>query len=513
MAGSNPLRKIEHIVVLMLENRSFDNVLGWLYDPANDAPFNLVPPDFDGLYGKGLSNPAPDGRIIPAGKTDDPRSPQPNPGEPFEDVYSQVYDQPKVALRDVPPDPPCVPNMRGFIRNYAAQDDKPADPADIMLALTPKALPVLSALAHHYAVCDRWFSSVPTQTFSNRSFLHAGTASGYVNNDGAGWGLINETPTIFDLLEQAQKSWTVFCGAWLLQSFTLLSQRSTWKYALTHHFAHLQHFFSAAAKKGGLPNYSFLEPVYFDSIVWGPENDMHSECTFYEFFGPSSSHRGEALVWKIYNAVRDSPDWERTLLIILFDEHGGCYDHVPPPTVKDCNVAISPDDKVIAPDQPGGSGFRFDRLGPRVPAIIVSAYTPPQTRLHDVFEHTSILSSVVNCFGLPPGQFGRRQANALDVGAALQRSGPRQDRPPIPEPHPSLLEDLGAEWQAIVHSKFLGARLHPITDMQRIALHCAALFTDQQHLHERIHNLETQLEADLLRAEQEARLAARNGRW
>ena len=95
-SSANSLSKVEHIVVLMLENRSFDNLLGWLYDPANDAPFNLVPRDFEGLYGKNLSNRAPDGRVVPAGKTDDARSPQPNPGEPFEDVYSQIYNVPKV---------------------------------------------------------------------------------------------------------------------------------------------------------------------------------------------------------------------------------------------------------------------------------------------------------------------------------------------------------------------------------------------------------------------------------
>ena len=102
--AANSLSKIEHIVVLMLENRSFDNLFGWLYDPANDAPYNVVPPDFEGLYGKNCSNRAPDGRVIPAGKTDDPRSPQPNPGEPYEDVYSQMYDVPLQSdITKIPP--------------------------------------------------------------------------------------------------------------------------------------------------------------------------------------------------------------------------------------------------------------------------------------------------------------------------------------------------------------------------------------------------------------------------
>ena len=112
--SNNSLSKIEHIVVLMLENRSFDNVLGWLYDPANAAPFNVVPLDFEGLYGRNLWNRAPDGRVVPAGKTDDPRSPQPNPGEPFEDVHSQMYDLPRVKFAEVPPVPPASSEYAGL---------------------------------------------------------------------------------------------------------------------------------------------------------------------------------------------------------------------------------------------------------------------------------------------------------------------------------------------------------------------------------------------------------------
>src|SRR5271169_4421486 len=265
--NSNPLNKIQHIVVVMLENRSFDNLLGWLYDPANPAPFNVVPPNFEGLSGKNFSNRAPDGRVISVGKTEDPHSPQPNPGEPFEDVYSQIYNVDKLPFNQIPPDPPNPPNMQGFIANYAVQKDKPANPATIMQCLTPKTIPVLSTLAHNYALCDHWFSSIPTQTFCNRSFVHAGTSSGYVNNAGGGLCFVNDSPTIFDLLQDAGKSWKVFHGGWLLQSFTFLTQRSMWKHARSEHFAHLKDFAATAAKRGGLPSYSFIEPIYFDSLV------------------------------------------------------------------------------------------------------------------------------------------------------------------------------------------------------------------------------------------------------
>lgn len=502
--GVNQLGKIEHIVVLMLENRSFDNLLGWLYDPANEAPFNVVPADFDGLFGKILSNRLPDGRAVPAGKTEDARGPRPNPGEPFEDVYSQIYDLPLPNLRDVPPNPAQAANMQGFIRNYAAQKDKPADPAIIMNSLTPQTLPVLSSLAHHYAVCDRWFASIPTQTFCNRSFVHAGTSSGYVNNGGGGHCFVNETTTIFDLLGSAGKSWNIFCGSWLLESFTLLTQKPLWKYALSEHFAHFKKFVAAAKTKGGLPSYSFIEPIYFDSMIWGQENDMHPECNLYQFFGPSNLHRGDQLVWTVYNAVRNSPDWESTLLLILFDEHGGCYDHVPPPSSANCPVAISPDGIVIPAGAPGGAGFKFDRLGPRVPAIVVSAYTPPQTRLHQIFEHTSVLSTVVNCFGLPSGQLGKRQEQALDVSSALTLPTPRSDRPAITEPQFSRLDDVAQEWHSVVHSRLLRAKDRPVSDLQKTALHGAALVTQTPELHERIDTLKNELEADLLLLEHEA---------
>jgi phospholipase C len=504
----NTLKKIEHVVVVMFENRSFDNLLGWLYDPENEAPFNVVPPDFEGLYGKNLSNCFPDGgRFVPAGKSTDPRGPQPNPGEPFEDVYSQVFNEPLLPFAQVPPVPPHPANMQGFIRNYLAQKEAPPDAGLIMQALTPKTLPVISSLAHNYALCDRWFASLPTQTFCNRSFVHAGTSSGYVNNGGGGFCFVNETPTIFDLLEQAGKTWNVFVGGWLLQSFTLLTQKSMWKYALTDHFAHFRKFLNAAKQKGGLPNYSFIEPIYFDSLVWGSENDMHPECNPYEMYGASNLHRGEALLATIYEAVRNSPDWESTLLVVLFDEHGGCYDHVPPIS-SESNVAINPDGdgNVIPPGQPGGIGFNFDRLGPRVPAIIVSAYTPPQTRLHDTFEHTSVLSTVVNCFDLQRGKLGLRQANALDVSGALKLTLPRNDTPEITKPEFPFWQDAKAELEYLLHGKSHGATgSSPITDLQRSAMHGAAIFTQSQDLHGKIGAIKSELEADLVLAEHEAK--------
>lgn len=511
MAGrdENSLGKIEHIVVLMLENRSFDNVFGWLYDPGNAAPYDKVPDNFEGLYGKTLSNRGADGKEVFVGKTEDPRSPFPNPGEPFEDVYSQVYDEERPEFANVPPKPPHAANMRGFIRNYLLQKDvKALDSGKIMLALTPKSLPVLSALAHNYAICDHWFSSIPTQTFCNRSFVHAGTSSGYVNNGGGGHCFVNETATIFDVLEEAGKSWRIYLGGWLLESFTLLTQKSLWKYAMTEKFAHLKEFLGAA-RDGKLPNYSFIEPIYFDSLYWGAHNDMHPECNPWEFYGPSNVHKGETLIWEIYDAIRNGAGWEKTLLIVLFDEHGGCYDHVAPPSSEECEFAIAPDDKIIAKEEKGGAGFRFDRLGPRVPAIVVSAYTPAETRLNGNFDHTSVLSTIVKRFALPEGKLGERQKKAPDVGAALSLKIARTDRPVIQKPAPVPLgEEIKAEAHAIAHKLLSLAKEKPLGDLRRTALHGMAQFRGAAELHERIAKMESELEADLLLIEHEAKIAA-----
>jgi phospholipase C len=463
--------RIQHVVVLMLENRSFDNLLGWLYDPSNPAPFNQTPPsNFEGLYGKNLSNPTPSGTLVPAGKGQTATDPTPDPGEPFEDVYCQVYGQ-KAAPTPIPPQPPTPANMQGFIYNYASQKDVVAqkiDPTKIMNCFTPASVPVLSSLAYYYGVCDHWFASIPSQTICNRSFVHAGTSLGYVNNGGADNVIfVNNSQTIYDLLEQKNKSWKIYAGSWLITSLALLTQESVWQYYLkdSHdHFGHLEDFLADAQQPGGLPSYSFIEPVYLDSLRWGPENDMHPEANPFQLFGPSNLGEGERLLFKVYNAVRNSPDWNSTMLVVLFDEHGGCYDHVPPPTAADgCPLAVSPDGKVIPPGQTGGSGFQFDRLGVRVPAIVVSPFTESQKILNQIFDHTSIVSTVINCFDLG-GTLGNRQKVAPDLSDALTLSQQRTDHPPIPQPAPSLAEGdrLLQTGNALLHAK-----QKPLSDLQK----------------------------------------------
>lgn len=502
--------QIEHIVVLMLENRSFDNLLGWLYDPANPAPFNQVPPPgFDGVYGKNLNNPTLNGESVPVGKGYVFTDPNPDPGEPYQDVYCQLYGQKQVpALNQVPPNPTAPPNMQGFVYNYAAQTHPPADPRIIMKCFTPASVPVLSSLAYYYGVCGHWHASIPSQTICNRSFVHSGTSSGYVNNEGGdGVLFINASTTIYDLLEQAKRTWKIYSASWLITSLTLLTQERVWGYLREDHFGHLADFLAAAQQHGGLPDYSFIEPVYIDSLRWGPENDMHPEANPFNLYGPSNVEEGERLLYTVYQAIRNSPDWNSTLLIVLFDEHGGCYDHVAPPSAQTgCKIAVSPDGIVIPGTQPGGSGFDFNRLGIRVPALVVSAYTPPQTMLTDAFDHTSVLSTVVNRFGLQTGQLGKRQAVAPDISDGLPLGSQRTDHPAIPQP-PSV-----SEVSRILSAgkAMLQARNKPLSELQKKILYGTARRLGQSPaVLTAVSQITSALEADAFLMKQEAELVSR----
>lgn len=491
------LKKIEHIVVLMLENRSFDNIFGWLYDPANPSPFNKEPPtNFEGLYGRHLSSPGPKGNV-PAGKGQTPTDPYPDPGEPYEDVYEQLYNVPAVSLNKTPLPPATLPAMQGFLNNYARKNSQ--NPEIIMNCFTPATLPVLSTLALNYSVCDHWFCSIPSQTLCNRSFVQAGTSSGYVDNEGDAGIFVNKTPTIYNLLSAAGRKWKVYTAGWTVTSLVMLTQKQVWDYVLQPGYFKLLHDFENDAKTpGGLPSYSFIEPNYVDSLRWGPENDMHPESHAVDFFGVSNVEEGEKLALRVYSAVRSSPDWEKTMLIIMFDEHGGCYDHVSP------SKTVSPDGIVIPQSQPGGSGFTFDRLGVRIPAIVISPFTQAGTTTNDVLDHTSVLKTVMNCFDLGTNGLGRRTAQATDLSSALNLDTPRQDLPTIPQP---ANMEIGLAQRTLAVGKWLmHASNKPVTELHKAALSEAARKLGRQDLADQAQRAQSVFDAEAVAVKVEAEL-------
>ena len=391
----DPVDHIEHIVVLMLENRSFDCMLGQLY-PKSEA--------FDGLS-LDETNDDPHGRPIKVWNQSghDKRTmsiPDPDPGELWEDMNTQIFGMPK-------PDPKSVANMGGFVKSYLAQNDGDKalirDPEAVMHYFSVEQVPVMSRLARQFAVSDRWFASAPCQTWPNRFFLHTGTAGGYENNSPPHFPYLMKT--VFTRFNDVglDSAWKIYFHD-VPQSITLAD--------LWLHFDHFRLYeeFQEDAKAGTLPAYAFIEPRYFADLLL--PNDAHP---------PHIVTLADRLVADVYNHLRASPQWTRTLLIITFDEHGGCYDHVPPPPAT-------------PPDSQPGEHFAFDRYGVRVPAILVSPYIRQGTVIRPPagsapFDHTSVIASLRKRFDLGP-PLTRRDAHAPDVFGVLNLTEPANPGPP-----------------------------------------------------------------------------------
>lgn len=424
-----PLSQIKHIVTLMFENRSFDNVLGALYPKGT--------PNFEGVWNTKNPN-------VWNGKEYWPKHgtnmivPFPDPNEEYQYVYRQMFDD--FSSKWPSAHPKGTPPMSGFVRDYATppKGAPKRNPPDIMNYFEPADVPVISGLAAGYAVCDHWFCSIPTQTLCNRSYVHAGTSSGYVNNDWDYGVFTNDTETVFNLLSRARKNWRVYAGGGKLLSGTLLTQRQLW--GLSGHFFGLDRFYEDVQHEKTFPPYVFLEPNY----IWmddNPENDEHPEAGLINIPGhPSNVLYGEQLLFDIFTALTKSPAWNSTLFIIIFDEHGGTFDHVPPPK------AVSPDGVVIPHSKPGGSGFPFNRLGVRIPAVLVSPLIKAGTISNTLYDHTSVIKTALETVGLKKTLL-EREAKANDLSGAINLSKPRTDIPKItPRPTPVVTRELVASF-------------------------------------------------------------------
>lgn len=449
----------DHVVVLMGENRSFDNLLGWLYTPAN-LPSGQT---FDGLAFGDYSNVAPSGERVAAhtyeGATDVVMGlPNPDPGEEYPHVNTQLFGTVLPATNatrqtgtmEAPFNAPPAgtsPTMDGFIQDYVNNIERGGGKppkidvaGQIMGGFSPEQLPVLSTLAREFAVYDAWFAAVPSQTYCNRSFFHASTSHGFVTNKhGAGydkWLDADAVPTIFNRLEEAGISWKIYFDELQLVSLTGVQHApSLEQYWRTEHFGHMSEFYEDAAA-GKLPAYSFIEP----RMVYN-HNDFHPPFGVFrstEFDGElivdsavSDVRAGEKLVASVYEAIKHSEtaggsNAMNTLLLITFDEHGGTYDHVAPPSATPPTVDAAP----------GEMGFTFDRLGCRVPAIAVSAYTRGGTIIHDEMHHGAVIATLSRLHGLRP--LTRRDAGANDLFSAVNLEQPRDPRT-WPVVHPMYL--------------------------------------------------------------------------
>ena len=362
------LDSLKHLVVLMMENRSFDHMLGSL---------KQVDPRIDGLTGT-ESNLDTSGRqalVAPLAQYQSQLDPDPN--HDFAPVNQQIFNGGTTA------------NMQGFVASYFEQRRDVTHSRKIMYYFKREKLPVLTTLALEYAVFNRWFSAIPGPTLCNRAFAHYGTSFGHV-----GMEILYTNAkfkSIYQRLESAGKTAKVYyfdTKSSSLEVVNLLQHQPQF-------FGTFQQFLDDCGK-GMLPDYCFVEPNYSDHEGDGGEllaSDQHPDHHVQE---------GERFIAAIYNAIRQNAAlWESTALLIVYDEHGGIYDHVPPPSCL-------PDGFVAQPDATGtGKPFLFDRLGVRVPAILVSPWIPPGTVVgtHRVFEHASIPATATSFF---LGQFDDR---------------------------------------------------------------------------------------------------------
>jgi len=505
------LDTFEHVVVLMLENRSFDNLLGFLYQ---DEKFKIPPgKTFSGLndpnlgvpitpYGEGHTD-QPILEPIPV-KNNDFSQPFPDPGEVYQHVNTQLYntikpssnkgiDQTEMTAPYNIPDPLPEPDkrMKGFVTDYintlqglwyekigskkrlgkkkrkklekeygAFQNPGIDQYGVIMQCFTPKQVPVLSTLAREFAVFDHWFCSVPSQTWCNRAFWHAGTSGGKVINptDEAKhqkWkGLrkwmkaVWSQPTLFDRLETAHISHHVYASP-----HVCLTQ-------LVHGFSHhlkvvsnehdLKEFKRDINGQSHRPfaQYSFIEPRFF-----GKHNDQHPSSVSSGWDVDDGKtlegtvRLGEDLIRNVYNIIKDSPHRDDTLLIITHDEHGGCYDHIYPGSTE-------------APDfpPPREKGFDFKRLGIRVPMVMVASSIPQNTIVNEVFDHTSFIKTMCEKWHLDGLQARDKSPNTNTFGHIFSGKK-RTSWPPLPPPPTKAIPCTDEDYYQ-----------HPLNELQRSML-------------------------------------------
>lgn len=419
---------IEHVVVVMFENRSFDNMLGGLYpEKTQQGTFNGVKPGMN-------NNEDPYGPPIALVEvwqaptnTDAMIMPYPDPGELFEDMNQQIF-----APNKPPVTGPGEPTMGGFVYNYTHQEVQIDGPvpraADIMQYYKPGLagnLPVMTALAQAYGVSDAYHASGPVQTLVNRIFAHSGQPSTYTNNNGQLVNCIDNSTvtrgqtdplgtvdvrTVFNLLDDKfganSINWKIYYND--LPLSTLITYvYNNWHWIESGgNVYHYDSNFASDVANDTLPPYSFIEPRYTnmadDTICqqgasyqptsyhpggacpqWDPNADDKPPAVSVCF--------GEQYLADIYNTLASNPDvFKKTLLIVTFDEHGGLYDHAHPPAAK------APID--------GVANFDYSRYGVRVPAIFINPYIKPGSIFRAQgpypYDHTSIISTLCKQFGL-----------------------------------------------------------------------------------------------------------------
>ncbi len=403
------LKQIKHIVVLMMENRSFDHMLGYLKQAGM--------PEIDGLEGI-ETNPDEKGVPVPGFEFGDDQYAFHRPNQPFDESLDPKHGHDSVEKQ-------LAGGNQGFVTDFIAEKQPPAEWRSLPMGhYAAKHVPVYDFLARQFCVCDHWHSSIPGDTWQNRNYALAGRWADPVGLKLRPWeklatmiglkkellGLerapIYDVPAFTRQLELGQWRWYSYDPATLRAADALYRKfenvdRKNFAYVnrksiapavkLLEELIEFQDSFLDDATKGGehgLRQVSWIDPNFINVHVLDPaSNDDHP---------PSDIRAGQQLVLELYHALANSPDWNETLFVITYDEHGGFYDHVPPPAVE------------------AGDNSTYSTYGVRVPALVIG----PRVRKfvsHDFFEHTTLMKTILLRF-------------AADPDSAIKAMGPRAER-------------------------------------------------------------------------------------
>lgn len=421
------LDKIEHVVVLMLENRSFDHMLGYLTLEAGRTDIDGLTVEMSNSHaGRGYPVHHLERRVL---------TKEEDPAHGGRSIAEQIKD-----------------GNSGFVSNYAKDRPEAPDLSVVMGYYNASDLPVYDHLAGEYCVCDHWFSSVPGATWPNRLYAAAGRAAG--SKDGKKVP-VYALPSFVRHLDRKRVSWR-----WYTHDVGTLRLIDD-KFRIGH-YAKFDYFdrrsllaprnFIDHAQDDALASVSWIDPNFVDVSFVGPSgsNDDHP---------PSDVMAGQELVFKVYNSLVRSRAWQKTLLIIVYDEHGGFYDHVPP-----------------LPAHDNSSAFR--RYGVRVPALVVSPWLERASVSKLVFDHTSLIKTILLRFcrgtdGKIP-DMGARVNHANHLGTLITRERPRDPEPTASYQH---LVDRITAWRAeVLRSRLMlettapPARPEELHDLQREVL-------------------------------------------
>lgn len=401
--------RIGHVVVLMLENRSFDNIFGFRQNVngLKGSEFNLLNPALPESASNPsflVSNAAP--YAVLAGQ---------GPGHSVNATNYQLTNDPNGPHKGL------VATNDGFVRSYHDElllDHVPNPTNEIvnvvMEAFAPARLPSINALADAFCVCDNWYSEVPGPTQPNRFYMHAATSDGFALNN---WQRVLDVPTIYNSLHGVGRTWTIYSfDSNEVREFSRVNQQN-------QNFKQFQESFRADVKQNALGNYSFVIPRFLNSTnsthaTHGLANSQHA---------PQDARYGDNLVADVYEAMRSNvPLWNNSCLIVTYDEHGGFYDHVVPSQ----NVPNPDGKKSPQPGDPSYAPvFAFNRLGIRVPAVIASPWVIAGKIDSTQYQHTSVLATLKAIFGLKNFLTLRdKSANSFE-GLFNELAQPRNDTP------------------------------------------------------------------------------------